>query len=75
MASRRHLCACRADEDRTDSLRGRMGEVLLGVREKATCHQGKLGPRAKPSHSLWRGASSVPLRLNSRGDVELLNLH
>lgn len=30
-------------------------EVLLGVREKATCHQGKLGPRAKPSHSLWRG--------------------
>lgn len=31
------------------------GEALLGVREKATCHQGKLGPRAKPSHSLWRG--------------------
>lgn len=31
------------------------GEALLGVREKATCHQGKLGPRAKPSHSLRRG--------------------
>lgn len=61
-----------------DLLRPECGEVLLGVIEKASCHQGKLGTKGKSIPFPFAGAggaSSVPLRLNSKGEVELLNLH